>query len=385
MATQAAYRQEQASAAVLRGGVSLIEEHAGSWRALCDASIDDIPFYRPEWIEAYVKAFESPQATVVLATARSGGRMCALLPLIEKRANFNGVPVRMLQGTGNAHSCRFDLIREAGPAGEQAIPEIWRLLKEQPGWDMIELPLVPEGGSAEALLRLARQDGFLTGKYESDRSAYITLTPEDAGEKIPHDAHFRQNLRRRMRKARAASEVRLECVTDPDVASLTRFYELEGSGWKGQRHTAIADSAATRRFYSEAARAASEHSYFSLYLLEFGNQLAAGHFGLSYKGKYYCPKVAYDETLSNLGPGHLMIQSILDDIIPRRFTEFDFVGPWMEWKAEWARGARQHNYCYIFRPGLMGRTLHWLRFKARPALKPWVQRVDEWRERVFRS
>ena len=383
MVTQAAYGQEQATGAALRGGIALIEDHAEAWRALCEASADDIPFYRPEWIASYLKAFEPPQATVVLATAIRGGRMCAMLPLVDKRTRFCGLPVRMLQGAGNAHSCRFDLVLEAGPRGEQAIPEIWEVLKKQPGWDLIEFPLIPAAGAAEQLIRLARKEGYLTGLYESDRSAFITLTPQDTGEEIPHDSHFRQNLRRRMRKARAASEVRLKRITEPEASHLTRFYALERSGWKGQRHTGIADSEATRRFYDEVSRAAAKHGYFSLYLLEFGDKLAAGHLGLSYRGKYYCPKVAYDETLSRLGPGHLMILSILDDILPRGFSEFDFVGPWMEWKAEWARGGRQHYYGYIFRPGMLGRTLHWLQFQARPAAGSLMRRMDAWRQRLF--
>ena len=159
---------------------------------------------------------------------------------------------------------------------------------------------------------------------------------------------------------------------------------MEQGGWKGKRQTAIADSEATRRFYGEVARSAAQHGYFSLYLLEFGDQLAAGHFGLSYKGKYYCPKVAYDESLSNLGPGHLIILAILDDILARGFREFDFLGPWMDWKAEWARGGRVHNYCYIFRPGLWGRTLHWARFTARPMLLPVYYKLDALRERMLR-
>lgn len=354
--------------------MSLIDDLEPQWRDLCDAAADDVPFCRPEFIRAWLRAFE-PDANLLIAAAQRGHNLDGLLPLVQKNGLVCGVPARILQGTANAHSCRFDLVRARGEAGDAAIAGIWELLKKTSGWDMLELPLVPEGGAGERLTELASRDGYPTGLFESDRSAWIALRPGDTGESIPHDAHFRQNLRRRMRKARAAHEVQLDRVTAPDAAALARFYDLERSGWKGKRKTAIADSESTRRFYDELAFAAAGEGYFSLYLLDFDGKAAAGHFGLSYRGKYYSPKVAYDESLANLGPGHLIVQSILDDLLGRQYSEFDFVGPWMDWKAEWARGERRHNYCYIFQPTALGRLLHWMRFRVRPVVRSWYHRL----------
>lgn len=381
VATQVASRQRAAGATLLRGSVQLIRDHASAWTALCESAPDDVPFYHPEWVGAWVEAF-APQNELMLAASMEGTQFRALLPLIRKQAPFCGIPARILQGAGNEHSCRFDLIREGGDGGTRGVKEIWESLRRLGDWDVIELPLVPEGGAAEELLLLAARDGFLTGKYESDRSAFISLSPGETAEKVPHDAHFRQNLRRRMRKAQAASTVRLERFQRAAVAELTRFYELERSGWKGAGKTGIADSEVTRRFYDLAAKAMAEHGWLSLYLLEFGDQVAAGHFGVEYRGRYYCPKVAYDETQANLGPGHLIILTILEDLLARGFQEFDFVGPWMEWKGEWARGARQHHYCYIFRPTPLGRLLKWAQFELRPALRPWKARVRSLQSRL---
>src|SRR5437762_3376148 len=81
----------------------------------------------------------------------------------------------------------------------------------------------------------------------------------------------------------------------PSRAGLERFYELERDGCKGKRNTAIACCPAIRRFYDTIAKAGAQAGFFSLYLLEFGDSVVAGHFGLAYNGRYYSPKVAYDE------------------------------------------------------------------------------------------
>ena len=59
---------------VRRGGVEIIADLASEWRALCDEGTHAEPFYRPEWISAYVRAF-APDKQVVLVTARAGGRL----------------------------------------------------------------------------------------------------------------------------------------------------------------------------------------------------------------------------------------------------------------------------------------------------------------------
>jgi hypothetical protein len=278
----------------------------------------------------------------------------------------------MLRGAGNEHSCRFDLVRSAGEDGDLAVRTIWNALKDRDNWDLVELPYVPDGGAAEQLLQLAHEDGFLTGKYESYESPYIPLLSSDA-DFIPLEAHFRSDLRRRLRKARAKWDVVLRRITTANSTELNRFYDLEVGGWKGKKKTAIACSEATRRFYDNIAKAGAQFGYFSLYLLEFGDTVVAGHFGLSHQGRYYCPKVAYNESYAAYGPGHLIVDAILRDILPQSFREFDFVGPWMDWKGRWTRLGRKHSFCYIFHPGIRGHALYALRLKLVTALRRLVR------------
>src|SRR5262245_29330847 len=100
-------------AEALSGGVEIIERLAEEWRALCAEGPCDQPFFRPEWVAAYVHAFASEKKLLIL-TARVDGRLRAVLPLVEEWAFFHGLPVRMLRGASNAHSGRFDLVRGAG-------------------------------------------------------------------------------------------------------------------------------------------------------------------------------------------------------------------------------------------------------------------------------
>jgi CelD/BcsL family acetyltransferase involved in cellulose biosynthesis len=363
----------------VRGDVRLLEDLASPWSGLCLESPHNEPFYRPEFLSAYFAAFE-PGAPIVLTSVKAGSRYCAILPLASRTGLFNGLPARILRGPANAHSGRFDLLRAAGEEGDRAVEILWEHLKGRGGWDVLELPLVPAGGAAEQLAQLARRDGYHIGCRESDNTPYVPLAPGMVADQIPSNSHFRQNLRRRMRKAKSAFDVRFSRIDNPDAGQLNRFYALEHSGWKGKNGTSILSSQPTRRFYDELARRASVNGYFSLYLLEFGDTLVGGHFGLTYNGAYYCPKVAYDESFANYGPGHLMILSILEDILPRGYREFDFLGPWMEWKSEWTSVNRLHTFWYIFQKGIYGNALHAVKVKAKPVARAVVRRIRQARQ-----
>src|SRR5258708_4226564 len=151
---------------ILRGGVDAIDHLAQEWRELCIEGVSNEPFYRPEWIAAYVRAFEAAHRLIVIC-ARVHGRLRAVLPLIEERAFFCGLPVRKLRGAANVHSYRFDLVRGADQDGDAGVEAIWRAISERGDWDVVELPDVPEGGCAEQLLVAAENAGYPTGRWET--------------------------------------------------------------------------------------------------------------------------------------------------------------------------------------------------------------------------
>jgi CelD/BcsL family acetyltransferase involved in cellulose biosynthesis len=371
------------------GGLEAIERLAPEWRRLCMKAANDEPFYRPEWIGAWLQAFH-PGRDLIVVTAYVGDRLTGVLPLIEKKGFVHGLPVRKLSGAANVHSCRFDILREAGPEGDATVLAIWQFIRDRSKWDLIKLPDVPQGGSGELLLEAARKDGFLTGQWETIRSPYIPLTDVKGAVFMPRKAQFRRNVRRRLSKAQAQFEVGLRSSKVADTEQLERFYQLERRGWKGREGSAIACSATTRLFYDQIARAAESFGYFSLYLLEFGDQVVAGHFGLIYGGRYYCPKVAYDENYAAYGPGHLIVDAILRECLQNGLREFDFLGPSMDWKSEWTEATRKHSHCYVFRNGLFGKMLYLARFRVLATARHWarhpaVARLHQNVQTYFRS
>lgn len=353
-----------------RNGSAAIVEIEGEWRRLCGTATRDEPFLRPEWIRIHLESFE-PGARLRLVQVRRGERLVAVLPLVEEQARWKGIPYRRLRSASGVHSCRFDLLAEAGEE-EASARAIFEHLDSVPGWDVLELRDVPAGGRAERLLDLAAAAGHSIGTWESMRTPYVVL-PEKGGREALQKrlrSKFRANLRRRRKKLSEGGGLELRRVDRADPGWLEAFYRLEAAGWKGERGTAIAADARTRAFYDRIAAYAEAEGILALYSLERDGRPVAMHFGLAMGGRYYLPKPAYDEGFSACSPGQLLAEDVLGDCLERRLEVFDFLGPQMDWKMEWTDRVLPHRWCFVHRPSARGRAL----YLARRKLGPWLAR-----------
>ena len=357
-----------------RGGVELVDRWADEWRALCNRAVDDQPFYRPEWIGAHIRAF-TPNVKVVLLTVSSEGKLLFVLPLVEEWSVFSGVPLRKLRGPVNSHSCRFDAVRQSGSQGDAAVVAAWSYLQNLGGWDLLEFQDVPEGGTISALALAAGRNGFRAVQVPNLSNPYVPISADAADlKKLPVNARLRGKLRQIRRELDGQGGLKFLRVETADRAVLNRFYELESAGWKGREGSAIACKPGTRQFYDEISKAAERFGYLCMYSLECNGELLASHLGLSHRGRYFSPKVAYNEKFPQYAPGHLLVSEILQDCVARGISEYDITGVNDEWKMKWTSETRAKSIHFIFHTGLWGRLAHAIRFRIRPAVKKLVRR-----------
>jgi CelD/BcsL family acetyltransferase involved in cellulose biosynthesis len=360
--------------AVDETGIAAIDRIAGEWSELCEHGPDDLPFYRPEWVRAYLRAFE-PGARLRLFTVRERNRLLAVLPLLDTRGTHFGIPVRKLRAPVNPHIEAFGIVRAQGREGEDAVRALWAHIAGQRNWDIIELFAVREHGSTRLLIEAAREFGNLIEPIPYPPSPFVPI-PASASEvdRAPRNNRLRTKLRQALREL-DANHVHFCGETEANPEALKQFYELEASGWKGREGSAIACNAQTVRFYNEIAAAASAAGYFCLYRLQKDATPLAGHFGLRYRGKYFSPKVAFNEEYAQFAPGHLIMQFIFRDCFEHRDAEIDITGPPADWKSKWCAEAHPMSDYLVFQRGVFGWFLHSLQFRAKPLAKRILHRT----------
>jgi CelD/BcsL family acetyltransferase involved in cellulose biosynthesis len=363
------------------GGADLVQQLAPAWRALCDESTDEI-FYRPEWTHAYLAAF-APQCTITVISVWDGQRLRGVLPLMRERAwaKTTGLPALCLTVPANVHCLRLGFAVCAGEEGDAVLSAMWQAIKELPGWNLLDVSHVLEGNGIDRLAALARDEGFLVARKRTSQTLYLPISASSGSKDQPPwmaatRPKFRSHLRRTRRQLEEQGVLAFKHCNTADPTALTRFYDLEASGWKGAEGTAIKCDPRTLAFYNSVAAAAAEQGYLSLDFLELNGKPIAGHFAFDFRGRYFLAKAGYDETFRRHGPGQLLVNEVLSQTPQRGLHEFDFVGPATWDESRWA-SARRTSYCiFIFRNNWYGRLLHAARISARDAARRILGRLE---------
>jgi len=346
------------------GGLEAIDHLADEWGELCSDAADDQPFYRPEWIRAYLRTFV-PSARVHIITARRADRLCLVLPLIRENGSFCKLPVRKLRAPVNCYPGRYDAVRRTGTDGKSAIHATWQYLRNLEGWDLLQFRDTPEGSTASSLAAEAAADGFRTIQLADRPNPYVPIPvdPEHLRQ-LPPNSKLRSQLRQIRRRMASQSPLHFYRIETADRDALERFYQLEASGWKGQAGSAILRSG-TRQYYDEIAEWTARCGYFVLYMLEWNGELLASHFSLIHRNRCYSPMVAYNEKFKQFAPGHLIVQEILQDCQARGVRGYDITGQDQPWKMKWTSEAHAVHHFFIFK-GARGGMAYALATKFAP-------------------
>jgi CelD/BcsL family acetyltransferase involved in cellulose biosynthesis len=360
----------------LTGGLELFAQLGDEWREFLDRAQNDSPYWRPEWILAALRAY-SPHAKLAVVTVRQRGRLCAILPLVEERGKFAGLPARKLRAPLTTVGVGIDIpcaVSESNlPADQdQAIALIWNTLKARKNWDVLELPSVFEGAAVERLSAIAEKEAHRTGTWPIPLIAFFAIprgpTAKKDLEKYPRHPKLRSKVRQRETKLAALGSVRLLRTEKNGTNELQRFYDMEAAGWKGKEKSAIISDPRSHQFFDEVTREAETSGHLCLYTLELDGKAIAAHIGFTYRGRYWAAKSTYDENYRDYAPGHLIVKAILQDCSERGISEY-VMGIREDWKMEWTQDVRKRTYQCIFNRGVWPRALHAVRFSLRPKLK----------------
>ena len=343
------------------------------WNAALARGPRDEPMLRHEWLRAFIENF-APGATLRTFVARAGREICAAVPLIETRersADTCFVPMTTWHTPVNDHSQRGGVL--LGRRGEEALRLIWEGIREAPGWDRLRLRDLPAGAPEWRLRGWAEEAGRPCGLWVSLRSPYLPLPQSYEGVEAALDGKFRQNLRRRRRRLAELGEVKYTLADAKDGSAvdtaLADLYEIEAGGWKGRDGTAIAQRPELVGFYTQIARDAARRGALALGTLTLKSKPIAAHLSLLHQKHHYLVKIGYDESLHEYSPGQQMVSEAIRDSCSRGLTEFDFLGPCMDWKLDWESQLRTHLWLTIFRPTPAGKLVHQARFVGWPILR----------------
>lgn len=327
------------------------------WERLAD--VQRTPFLRHAWLAPWWEAFGG-----------DGLRICALWREGELAALF---PLRVAQGRmealANVHTPLFrPFARDDGDL-EIVIEEVLAR-----SGDLV-VPALPADHPALDLLTAGSSRAGRIDLVTPHLSSPIVETAGVADFSSRLSAKSRQELGRLRRKMAREYEAHFSLVERPTDLEheLQRGLEVEASGWKGARGTAVLSSPATAAFYQLMARSFHAEDRLRLSSISLDGRLVAFNLCLLDHGRLYGLKLGYDEEFRRFGPGLVLQHAEIERCCDLGVEAFELLGEADEYKLRFSTAERRH---YVLR-SYARRPMSLVRYGYRRGIRPILKQAHD--------
>jgi hypothetical protein len=294
----------------------LTDVDAGQWRRLAERTVEPNGYYLPDW-ELAVNA-SARGRTGVSALGAWGDTSSAP----DGKASLIGlVPVISLW---RAHKIPLPALVSADPYGtlctplldrdlaDDAVIGLMREARTAGAHALILRDVALDGAAMKVFTEVLRQSGMRPLVLQSHLRACLDAT-RDADELL-RDALGHKKLKELRRQRHRLAEhgaIGFDVARNPEqVASAVEiFLNLEASGWKAKRGTALIQDDGDAGFVRRAATALAELGQCEIVSLRAGDTPVAAAILLRHQDRAFYFKLGVDERFSKLSPG---VQLTLD-------------------------------------------------------------------------
>lgn len=311
IAQQAAINPASASdAAAGRARVSLTAVDPGQWRALAQRAIEPNGYYLPGW-ELAVSATARGRTDASALTAFDGlsARLIGLMPVISLRRALK-IPLPALVSAHPYGTLCSPLLDRGTPV--EAATRLLQQARAAGAHALVLTDVALDGAAMTVLNQVLDRDGLRPRVLSSYVRASLDATQDgDALLREALGARKLKELRRQRHRLEENGPVTFEVARGRDEIgpALETFLQLEASGWKGKRGTALVQHAGDATFIRRAVPALAETAQCEIISLRAGATAVAAGIVLRHQDRAFFFKLGIDERFAKYSPG---VQLTLD-------------------------------------------------------------------------
>ena len=311
IAHQAAINPASAKhATTTRALVPLDAIEAGQWRALAQRAVEPNGYYLPAW-ELAVSATARGRTGASALPALDGysTRLIGLMPVISLWRAWK-IPLPALVSAHPYGTLCSPLIDRDAPI--EAATRLLQQARETGAHALVLNDVALDGAAMASLKQALNRDGLKPRVLSSYIRASLDATQD--GETLLREAlgaRKLKELRRQRHRLEEHGPVVFEVARRPDEIgpALEAFLQLEASGWKGKRGTALIQHAGDATFIRRAVPALAETAQCEIVSLRAGTIPVAAGIVLRHQDRAFFFKLGIDERFARYSPG---VQLTLD-------------------------------------------------------------------------
>ena len=305
IAQQAAINPASArNAGAARARVPLTAIDPGEWRALAQRAIEPNGYYLPAWeLAVSATARGRTKASALAALDGSSTRLIGLMPVISLWRALK-IPLPALVSAHPYGTLCSPLIDREAPL--EAAGQLLRQARQAGAHALVLNDVALDGTAMKALAQALNRDGLKPRVLSSYLRASLDATQDS--ETLLRDAlgaKKLKELRRQRHRLEEHGSVTFEAVRRPDEIgpALETFLQLEASGWKGKRGTALVQHAGDAAFIRRAVPALAETAQCEIITLRAGATPIAAGIVLRHQDRAFFFKLGIDERFARYSPG----------------------------------------------------------------------------------
>ncbi|TFV39207.1 GNAT family N-acetyltransferase [Bradyrhizobium frederickii] len=276
----------------------------GQWRALAQRAVEPNGYYLPAWALAVSATARSrTNASALPAFDKTSSRLIGLMPVISLWRACK-IPLPALVSAHPYGTLCSPLIDRDAPI--EAATQVLQDARKAGAHALVLNDVALEYAAMHALKQALSRDGLKPRILSSYLRASLDATQDD--ETLLRDALGSKKLKelRRLRhRLEEHGPVAFDVARRPDEIgpALETFLQLEASGWKGKRGTALVQHAGDAAFIRRAVPALAETAQCEIITLRAGTRPVAAGIVLRHQDRAFFFKLGIDERFARYSPG----------------------------------------------------------------------------------